>query len=132
MLMKLNARNWFGAACAALGLTLTLLISARALEPETLFNFDFGLGTVTGTLVQGPDGNFYGTTARGGSSGSGTVFRVTPVGVLTVLVSDQASPAPALVVGNDGLLYGMTSSGGPSAFGTAFKMTTNGSLTTLA
>src|SRR5262249_57962105 len=70
--------------------------------------------------------------ARGGSSGSGTVFRVTPAGVLTVLASDQANPAPILVVGNDGLLYGMTSSGGPSAFGTAFKMTTNGSLTTLA
>src|SRR5215470_11122183 len=111
--MKLKARNWFGAACAALGPTLTLLVSAHALEPETLFNFDFGLGTVTGTLVQGPDGNFYGTTARGGSSGKGTVFRVTPAGVITVLASEQANPAPALVVGNDGLLYGMTSSGGP-------------------
>src|SRR5215831_6737507 len=132
LLMKLNAWNWFGAACAALGLASTTLVSARALEPETLFNFEFGLGTVTGTLVQGPDGNFYGTTARGGSSGNGTVFRVTPAGALTVLASDQANPAPALVVGNDGLLYGMTSSGGPSAFGTAFRISTNGFLANVA
>jgi len=29
-------------------------------------------------LVRGSDGNFYGTTAEGGASGFGTVFKVTP------------------------------------------------------
>src|SRR5580765_7519303 len=106
--------------------------SARALEPQTLFNFQVGPGTAVGALVQGPDGNFYGTTPSGGPTGNGTVFRVTPGGVLTTLVSDQANPAAGLVVGNDGLLYGMTSAGGALLDGTVFKVTTNGVLTNIA
>jgi uncharacterized repeat protein (TIGR03803 family) len=98
------------------------LRSARGLEAQTLLNFELSPGAVTGSLVQGPDGNFHGTTAQGGPRGSGTVFRVTPAGV-----------AAGLVVGNDGLLYGMTSAGGAfGGFGTVFKMTTNGALTTIA
>jgi uncharacterized repeat protein (TIGR03803 family) len=113
---------------AALGCHL-----ASALEVQTLLNFEIGPGTVTGSLVQAPDGNFYGTTADGGPMRSGTVFRVTPAGVLTTLVSDQANPAAGLVVGNDGFLYGMTSAGGGlGGFGTVFKMTTSGVLTTIA
>jgi len=116
----------------ALAIALDLR-SARALEPQTLFNFELSPGTVTASLVEGPDGNFYGTTAQGGPRGSGTVFRVTPAGVLTTLVSDQANPAAGLVVGNDGLLYGMASAGGGfGGFGSVFKMTTNGVLTTFA
>lgn len=107
--------------------------SARALEPQTLVNLELGPGKVTASLVEGPDGNFYGTTAQGGPRGSGTVFRVTPQGVLTTLVSDRANPAAGLVVGHDGLLYGMSSAGGGlGGFGTVFKMTTNGALTTFA
>jgi hypothetical protein len=48
--------------------------AAHALEPQVLFNFRVSPGTVAGTLVQGPDGNFYRTTARGRPAGSGTVF----------------------------------------------------------
>src|SRR5262249_54693005 len=128
--MKLNTRNWFGAACAALGLTSTLVLSARALEPETLFNFQGELGTVFGSLLQGPDGNFYGTTPDGGPLRTGTIFRVTPTGVLTILVTDQVDPAAGLIVGNDGLIYGMTSAGGTNGFGTAFRMTTSGTVNT--
>ena len=71
-------------------------VCCRAIEPQTLFNFEVGPGTATASLVQGPDGNFYGTTAQGGPMRSGTVFRVTPAGVLTTLVSDQADPAAGL------------------------------------
>src|SRR3954464_9913473 len=100
--------------------------SAFALEPQTLVNFQVGPGTVTGNLVEGPDGNFYGTTTHGGPLGSGSIFRVTPSGILTTLISDQANPAAGLVVGNDGLLYGMTGAGGPFGWGTFFRMTTAG------
>src|SRR5262249_18278579 len=101
--MKLDVRFRLDAARALLILCSTLAgFGARALEPETLFNFQLSLGTVMGSLVEGPDGNFYGTTAQGGPLGSGTVFRVTPAGALTTLVSDQANPAAGLVVGNDG------------------------------
>ncbi len=125
--------NRFIAWTASAVLSLALMNhSVRALEPQTLFNFQLGVGTVTGTLVQGPDGNFYGTTQHGGPTGNGTVFRVTPGGVLTTLVSGQANPAAGLAVGNDGLLYGMTGAGGAFGFGTVFKLTTNGVLTNIA
>jgi uncharacterized repeat protein (TIGR03803 family) len=45
---------------------------------------DVGLPTV---LIQGSDGNLYGTTTIGGSSGNGTVFKITPAGVETILFS---------------------------------------------
>ena len=63
-------------------------------------------------LVLGGDGNFYGTTAAGGSSGYGTVFKVTTNGVLTSLVSfndaNGAYPSAGLVFGRDGNFYGTT------------------------
>ncbi len=79
-----------------------------------------------------PDGNFYGTTSHGGPIGNGTIFRVTPSGTLTTIVSDLANPAAGLIVGNDGLLYGMTGAGGPFGWGTAFGMTTNALLNSFA
>jgi uncharacterized repeat protein (TIGR03803 family) len=106
--------------------------SALGFEPQTLVNFQVSPGTVTGNLVEGPDGNFYGTTSHGGPLGQGTLFRVTPSGTLTTIVSDQANPAAGLVVGSDGLLYGMTGAGGPFGWGTAFRMTTNAILTSFA
>src|SRR5215472_9589005 len=130
--MNLNSPNWYGTARVGLVCSVLCGFRASALEPETLFNFQLSLGTVTGPLVEGPDGNFYGTTAQGGPLGNGTVFRVTPAGVLTTLISNQTNPAAGLIVGNDGLLYGMTAAGGASGFGTAFKMTTSGVLTNFA
>ena len=38
-------------------------------------------------LVQGSDGNMYGTTEGGGTNGSGTVFKMSPSGALTSLYS---------------------------------------------
>jgi uncharacterized repeat protein (TIGR03803 family) len=92
-------------------------------------------------LVQATDGNFYGTTYAGGTSGNcqggcGTVFRITPGGTLTTLHSfdwyDGASPTGALVQGTDGNFYGTTYGGGAEPrVGTVFKITPGGALTTL-
>jgi uncharacterized repeat protein (TIGR03803 family) len=86
-------------------------------------------------LVQGSDGNYYGTTFAGGSANDGTVYKMTPAGVLTTLVSftgaNGASPLASLVQGSDGNFYGTTASGGTGNFGTVFKMTPAGVLTTL-
>ena len=38
-----------------------------------------GLNPAAG-LVQGSDGNFYGTTSEGGTNENGTVFRISPGG----------------------------------------------------
>jgi uncharacterized repeat protein (TIGR03803 family) len=88
-------------------------------------------------LIQGSDGNFYGTTATGGTSGNGTVFRVTPSGVETVLYSftggtnDASEPKAALIQGGDDNFYGTTVSGGTSVLGTVFKVTPAGVETVL-
>ena len=62
------------------------------------------------SLVQGTDGNFYGTTATGGSIGIGTVFKITPSGTLTILHSfngaDGDAPESELVQASDGNFYG--------------------------
>ena len=84
-----------------------------------------------GGLVQASDGNFYGTTGSGGTTGYGTLFRMTPGGVETVLWNfgngtDGFAPQGALVMGSDGNLYGTTSLGGTNASGTIFRITLTG------
>lgn len=82
------------------------------------------------TLIAPGDGNFYGTTFGGGASDAGTVFRVTPAGMLTTLVefNRQGAPAPGsspsagLALHTDGNLYGTTQFGGEALFGTAFRV----------
>ena len=69
-----------------------------------------------GDLVQGTDGNFYGTTSTGGSNGAGTIFKITPAGVYTVLhnlssTADGADPKGSLVQHSNGNFYGMTYQG---------------------
>jgi uncharacterized repeat protein (TIGR03803 family) len=87
-------------------------------------------------LVQGVDGSFYGTTLEGGISKDwGTVFKITPGGLLNSLHSftggaDGGSPEATLVQGVDGRLYGTTSEGGTGS-GTVFAISTNGGFVTL-
>ncbi len=83
-------------------------------------------------LIQGSDGNFYGTTQTGGSNLAGTVFRMPPGGVPAGLYSftggaDGARPQSALTRGADGNFYGTAFGGGDSDNGTVYKITTNGS-----
>jgi uncharacterized repeat protein (TIGR03803 family) len=123
----------------------------------TVYNFCSQIACADGELplaplVQGSDGNLYGTTYEGGDltcfppTGCGTVFKITPEGTLTTLHSfagyptDGASPAAGLIQGNGGSFYGSTPIGGvndacPSSAGygcgTVFKITATGTLTTL-
>jgi uncharacterized repeat protein (TIGR03803 family) len=98
------------------------------------------------SLLQAPDGNFYGTAAYGGGSNDGgIVFKISPQGALTVLYtfcaeancSDGSTPLAALVQATDRNLYGTTFYGGANqsqcteACGTIFKLTPSGALTTL-
>ncbi len=81
------------------------------------------------TLLLGADGNLYGTTANGGTSGQGTVFVISPEGVLTTLVEfngfSGANPQTPLAQGTDGWLYGSTQNGGANGEGTIFKVAIN-------
>ena len=99
------------------------------------FNYSVNGGSPYAGLLQGTDGNFYGTTEDGGTYGDGTVFRMTTNGTLTTLASfnytNGAYPYAGLVQGADGNFYGTTEDGGTYGDGTVFRMTTNGTLTTL-
>jgi len=85
-------------------------------------------GAGPGGLVQGSDGNFYGTTGSGGTFGDGTLFRISLTGTHSNLYSfagapDGYQPVPAIMQGNDGSFYGTTDSGGTNNAGAAFKLT---------
>jgi uncharacterized protein (TIGR03437 family) len=90
-------------------------------------------------MIQASDGNLYGTTWEGGASDEGTVFKITPGGVLTTLYSfcpqagcaDGSNPAAGLIQGSDGNFYGTTWHGGANVWGTVFRITQGGALTTL-
>lgn len=94
-----------------------------------------------GGLVQGVDGNFYGTTYEGGVNCAtcGTVFKITSDGALTTIYtfcsqancSDGKIPFTGLILGNDGNFYGTTLQGGLTDNGTLFKITSTGQLTTI-
>jgi uncharacterized repeat protein (TIGR03803 family) len=84
-------------------------------------------------LIQGADGNYYGTTEFGNDS-AGTVFQMTPAGALAVMALLNGSgslPCTALMQGTDGNFYGTTLLGGGSNDGTVFQLTPAGTLTTL-
>jgi uncharacterized repeat protein (TIGR03803 family) len=107
------------------GSTLTTLVN---------FNGTNGAYPYAG-LIQGSDGNFYGTTLEGGTNHEGTVFKMTTNGTLITLVdfngTNGAYPSGNLVQGRDGNFYGTTSVNSGTDYGTVFKMTPDGILTTL-
>ncbi|MGO9243332.1 MAG: choice-of-anchor tandem repeat GloVer-containing protein [Verrucomicrobiia bacterium] len=109
--------------------------SSTGLSPLTNFTGGADGANPQGALVEGSDGNFYGTTF-GGANGYGTVFRISTNGNLTPLWdfgdgSDGGNPEAGLILGQDGNFYGTTSTGGNDGPGTVFKITKNGALTTL-
>ncbi len=102
---------------------------------ETIL-YNFGVDSTDGIrpfagLVEA-NGNLYGTTSIGGLHSSGTIFRITPEGVETILHnfgssrSDGAGPVGSLVMDSKGNLYGMTDAGGTNNQGTVFELTTLG------
>jgi uncharacterized repeat protein (TIGR03803 family) len=122
----------FAGGTANLGTVFTMTLDGTL---TVLHSF---LGAIEGgrpeaALLEGRDRNFYGTTSMGGSGGaSGTIFRMTPDGTLTVLHSfqgpDGASPNGRLIQAIDGNFYGTTQSGGNGGFGTVFRMTPDGTV----
>ncbi len=125
-----------------------------------IYNFDLDSSGTTavngiypvGGLVQGPDGNFYGTASGGGNAGAvcngtlgcGVVFKITPAGRYTVLHTfngalanspDGGVPTSRLLLAANGKLYGTTYSGGNvqnfANQGTIYSLTTAGGFTML-
>ena len=137
--------------CAALAIFLTQTAQAQTLTTLYAFSISSDGAYPYAGLVQGTDGNFYGTTSAGGAYYlcnqspyiCGMVFKITPAGTLTNLYDfcfwgacgDGATPFAGLVQATDGNFYGTTEQGGSGCYpwgcGTVFKITPAGTLTTL-
>jgi uncharacterized repeat protein (TIGR03803 family) len=95
------------------------------------------------TLVRDAAGNLYGTTRYGGAESTdcgggvcGTVFKLSPAGVETILHSfnftDGSQPFAGLIRDAAGNLYGTTTSGGAYGEGVVFKLSPTGTETVLS
>ncbi len=88
-------------------------------------------GHPNGDLIADAEGNLYGTTPAIPHSVHGTVFKVTPQGVLTVLHSflgpDGFAPRSGVIMDASGNFYGTTFSGGASNEGVAYQLNPSGS-----
>ncbi len=110
--------------------TLTTLYSFCSQISPTGYCAD-GAFPQTG-LVQGTDGNFYGTTQAGGVNGDGTLFKMSPDGALTMLYSFCSLPScssgtlnpTGLVQDTSGDFYGTTwnNEDGDLNYGTVFRL----------
>src|ERR1700722_15872280 len=131
--------NFCMRACALFALWATTTVTLPAQTFKTLHSFDNTAAAFPwATLVQGNDGNFYGTTQNGGNtactSGCGTIFRIAPNGRVITFNFDGTNgsqPIAGLVQAANGDFYGVTTTGGTFNLGTVFKFTPKGGLTTL-
>jgi uncharacterized repeat protein (TIGR03803 family) len=110
------------------------ITSAGVFTTLHFFTDDIDGRQIVPGLVQGTDGNFYGTAGGGGPLGYGTFYMMTPTGTVTVLhnfdIADGDAPN-LLLLGTDGNFYGTTISGGVNGDGIVFEGTSSGTVTTL-
>ncbi len=110
------------------------LDTAEAGHEKVLYNFTGGGdgNDPDSRLVMDADGNLYGTTFDGGDFNAGTVFKLRPNGVQSVLYSftggkDGGFPTGDLILETDnGGLVGTTQAGGDHGVGTIFTVDRNG------
>ncbi|MGA8489285.1 MAG: choice-of-anchor tandem repeat GloVer-containing protein [Terriglobales bacterium] len=135
----MKARNTWRSLVAVFALLVATVVALPAQTFTVLksFNGTNGHGSA-GPLVQGLDGNLYGTSYAGGTNSHGTIFKVSTAGKLTTLYTfcpqsgcpDGSNPDGGLVLGTDGNFYGTTHEGGVGG-GTVFKITPKGAFTLL-
>ena len=132
--VTLYATNNGGTASAGLSLVVNQMPPPTIIWPfTTLHSFNNSDGAnPLGGLIEGSDGNFYGTTVYGGDFGLGSVFKMGADGSLNTLLSfdyfDGYGPFAGLIQGENGTFYGTTYAGGDSGNGAIFQVTSSGSL----
>jgi uncharacterized repeat protein (TIGR03803 family) len=128
--------RWKKVAAVFLGCgVVALTASAQVFTTLANFNGVDGAIPMSMSLVQGLDGNLYGTTENGGY-GFGTVFRITSQGSIAAYkicnrVSCGEGPQAGVVLATDGYFYGTTPFSGHYGAGTIFKIAPDGTFMTL-
>ncbi len=115
--------------------TVVLLVVLSATLHAQVFTTMVGFNGTNGgqpdaPVIQGLDGDIYGTAAIAGPDGGGEIFKVSPAGALTVLFpfcgapgcADGSIPYGGLLLTRDGDLYGTTYNGG-AGWGNVYKIT---------
>jgi uncharacterized repeat protein (TIGR03803 family) len=112
-------------------LTATATLASGEVPFDRLHRFVPSDGGDASALIEGTDGFFYGTSSYYGSSGWGTVFRVSKDGGFVVLHhftggADGGTPYDKLLQASDGYFYGTTRDGGTFNGGTVFRIAADG------
>jgi uncharacterized repeat protein (TIGR03803 family) len=100
-------------------------------EVTLLASFGTDASNYPHLLIQGSDGNFWGTTGCEGCGPpeGGTIFKVTPAGVLTI---EATGHVPwALVQASDGSFFGVTAHGGEHGRGQVFRFVPGNPIATI-
>ena len=140
-----TAKMQSGPAIAALARFVVILIVAAAVPsqaqlptPTVLYGFQQLPTDViepAGPIAQGRDGNLYGVGVNRGANNRGGVYKITPSGAESLLVSFPTSYAEGsclgLTLGMDGNFYGTCYGGGANGFGLFYRVTQAGVLTDL-
>ena len=115
--------------------TIFRVTAAGAFTTLKALNFDEEVFAPRAALVQGSDGNFYGT-ATGGIHNAGAIFRLTSAGVMSVVYlfsgSGGAYPNSELMQSNDGSFYGTTGDERTPQGGVIYRVTQSGTRTNSA
>src|SRR5580704_15170193 len=85
-LLVLCLMGWTQIGHAQIAPPITILHSFSSKGPV-------GSAPMVSSLMQGKDGDLYGTTLTGGANEDGTVFKITTSGTLTTLYSFSVYPA---------------------------------------
>ena len=119
---------------------LFFLLGAPAGRAQVLTALDtFNNGAAGGNpggMIQGTDGNFYGSAVNGGTNAWGALFEFSTAKGITPLYSfnagdDGANPGAALTQGTNGLFYGVAESAGANGSGTIFNVSSGGAFSPL-
>jgi uncharacterized repeat protein (TIGR03803 family) len=127
--MNMKTLSFEKASCLLFGICLALAIHAPAQTFTVLQNFQES--NPTSALVQGLDGNFYGTMEGGEIGFEGNVYTLTPGGTYTMIASPCCYSYAPVVLASNGYFYGSTQGGGTALEGNIYKMTASGAESTL-
>lgn len=135
--------DWSKRSYLAVLLCATSAMVLPAQTFTTLHSFMQSDGAGPQALVQGTDGNLYGTTSSSAPPNyAGTIFKIGVGGTLTTIYrfcsqancADGSSPSAGPIQASDGNFYGTTSQGGntvacfSAGCGTVFRVTPSGTL----